>query len=454
MDAEKHPPKRHGPKGVLVKVQVQELTKIRFFAPASEKGYIQYLKISGYPTRVVRKPLEKMLFGPTQRDMYTIRQVTARVHGRKNPNENYECQELDSTTFELFKIARLNRDFGLDIKRNALAVLRKWLGVESAKKSKGKRTDVETRQTVIDLKQGDVAGGWGVTSQGPTCECRDIDSELSRFTCSSSAKDSLRQILDDEFGDEFDDRFEEHSDGHEKLSAQGLDIGASIHFSIHASKNQFCSFAHELLLMPNVRKGNAIVHYYLDLVEHRGFKLSVQLTTDMGNEVNEVHKIHEMLRDEVAPELVPPEYPHGVKRSSTNNTPIESFWRWLRDGRATAPKWCYRMTVYWLWVPLIQEGLDNFREYWNNHRLQKSRGKLNASGSSPLNMLINPTSVVATARDCSINVNPETVDRLREAYGGQVARDAAFRFVSREFQAHADAAYVHLGCPEITLLTA
>ncbi|KAJ6447620.1 hypothetical protein DFH09DRAFT_966116, partial [Mycena vulgaris] len=97
---------------------------------------------------------------------------------------------------------------------------------------------------------------------------------------------------------------------------------------------------------------------------------------------------------------------------------------------------------YWLWVPLIQEGLNNFREYWNNHRLQKSRGKLNASRFSPLNMLINPTSVVATARDCSINVNPEIVYRLREAYGGQEAREVAFWFVSRESQADADAVYV------------
>jgi hypothetical protein len=79
---------------------------------------------------------------------------------------------------------------------------------------------------------------------------------------------------------------------------------------------------------------------------------------------------------------------------------------------------------------------------------------LNASGSSPRNLLINPTSAVLTARDCSINVNPETVYRLREAYGGQEARDEAFRFVSREFEADADGVYVDLGCPEINLLTA
>ncbi|KAJ7499864.1 hypothetical protein FB451DRAFT_1385530 [Mycena latifolia] len=183
-----------------------------------------------------------------------------------------------------------------------------------------------------------------------------------------------------------------------------------------------------------------------------------------------VKLIFYLARDEVAPELVPPEYPHGVKQSSTNNTPIESLWRWLRDGDGHSTKLVlqegaatgiflpndeiHRQTFYWLFVPLIQEGLDNFREYWNAHTLQKSKGKKNAYGSSPQNMLINPTSIIATARDCSISVNPETVRRLREAYGGEEAREATFRFISREFQAEADGVYVDLGSPEIILPTA
>ncbi|KAJ7652422.1 hypothetical protein DFH06DRAFT_1331056 [Mycena polygramma] len=372
------------------------------------------------------------------------------------------------------QIVRLKHEFQLDIKRNTLCNLRKRLGVESVKKNKANRTETETRQAVIDLKQADVAGGWGVTQ---------VKGRLANAGI-LIPRDDLRQILHDEFGDEFENRFvgkkknlkhriplkaygpyhQEHCDGHEKLSEQGLDIGAGIHLPIYASKDQFTSFVHELRLMPNVRKENAIAHYYLDLVIKRGFIISMQLTTDMGSELKMIG------RDEVAPELVPPQYPHGVKQSSTNNTPIESFWRWLRDGDGHSTKITlqegaatgiflphddiHRQTFYWLWVPLIQGGLDRFREYWNNHRLQKSKGKLNASGSSPLNMLINPTSVVATALDCSIKVNPETVYRLQEAHGGQEARDEAFRFISREFEADADAVYVDMGCPELNLTTA
>jgi hypothetical protein len=74
----------------------------------------------------------------------------------------------------------------------------------------------------------------------------------------------------------------------------------------------------------------------------------MQLTTDKGKEVNEVAKIHAALRygyvafttfqlifftrDEVAPEFNPAQWPHIIQQSSTDNTPIEGFWRWMRDG--------------------------------------------------------------------------------------------------------------------------
>jgi hypothetical protein len=69
-------------------------------------------------------------------------------------------------------------------------------------------------------------------------------------------------------------------------------------------------------------------------------------------------------------------------------------------------------------------------------------------------MWLAPQSVQETARDCSITINMKTVHQLREELGGVEARDAAFRFVDPEFQADADEAYVELGCPDITLLSA
>lgn len=108
-------------------------------------------------------------------------------------------------------------------------------------------------------------------------------------------RDSLREILHNEFDEEFENRFvgkkkkakhrtplkafgpwhQEHSDGHEKLSEQGLDIGIGIHLPIYGSKDQWSSFVHALLLMPNVRNRTAIAHYYLDLVEARDCELYI-----------------------------------------------------------------------------------------------------------------------------------------------------------------------------------
>ncbi|KAJ6448389.1 hypothetical protein C8R45DRAFT_1133036 [Mycena sanguinolenta] len=353
---------------------------------------------------------------------------------------------------------------------------RDWIGMLNSTSS----IVILDLKLVIDLKQKDISGGWGVDQVRGRLANKNILIPRAR----------LREVLHDEFDEEFDNRFvgktkptnhrtplkalgpyhQEHSDGHEKLSQQGLDIGGGIHLPMYGSKDQFGAALHDLVLMPNVRNGIAIAHYYLDLIEKRGFMISLQLVTDMGTEVNEMHKIHVALRDEVAPEFVPPQWPHGVQESSTKNTPIEGLWRWLRDGEGHSVKMTIQegaatgiflphdaihvTTFYWLWVPLIQDGLDEFREYWNNHRLGKSKGKLNGSGASPYFMMNNPTSVVATARDCSVRVNPESVYRLREAYGGEEARDKAFRFVSREFVAEADAVYVDLGCPAITLRTA
>ncbi|KAJ7760923.1 hypothetical protein B0H16DRAFT_1255530, partial [Mycena metata] len=86
----------------------------------------------------------------------------------------------------------------------------------------------------------------------------------------------------------------------------------------------------------------------------------------------------------------------------------------------------------WLWVPIIQEGLDAYRTYWNNHKILKSAKKANASGSCPNNMFLNPTSIDILAKQCYINVNPDTVNELREVYGGQEARSKAYRWVSEE----------------------
>ncbi|KDR77948.1 hypothetical protein GALMADRAFT_94442 [Galerina marginata CBS 339.88] len=378
------------------------------------------------------------------------------------------------------QIARLQLDFGLSVARNKLFALRRKVGAPSVRKNKNDLSEPQRIQAVLDLKEDDLQGKWGVTA---------VKQRLANNGVWLT-RNNLRTILHDEFDHEFEGRFvgkqrskshrialfalgpwhQEHSDGHEKLSEQGLNIGSGIHLPIYANKDQFASWVHALILMPNVRDQIAIAHYYLDLVEGRDYKISLQITTDLGNEVNEMHKIHEALRAEAAPEFTVDEWPASKKLPSTKNTPIESFWRWQRNGEGHSVKEAillgsqagifspqdelHKNTFYWIWVPLVQSRLDDFRDYWNHHKLTGNKKKANPYGSSPKNMLLNPQSVRPTARDCSIRVNPETVHRMRESYGGQQAREKAYRFYSLEFEAEANGVYADLGLPRITLETA
>ncbi|KAJ7136217.1 hypothetical protein C8R46DRAFT_614344 [Mycena filopes] len=372
---------------------------------------------------------------------------------------------------------RLLSEFGLDIKKTALNKLRKGLNIPSVRKAAKSLHPTEIAQHVIDIKQNDALGLWGVNQVKGRLAMEDV----------LVPRDAVREALHANYDLEFDNRFvgkkkrqkhrtplnafgpwhQEHCDGHEKLGEQALDIGKGISLPIYGSKDQYSAWFHALVLMPNVRTKNAIAHYYLDLVEARNYRISLQLTTDMGSEVGDMLNIHERLRAHAAPDFVPPAFPFSVTLSSTDNTPIESFWRWLREGEGMSLRYTLEtgatmgsflpsdtlhvQTFYWIWVPFIQYRLDMFREYWNNHRIQRSKLKKNSSGHSPKTMMLNPKAGRITARDCSISVCPQLHNDLREIYGGVNARENAYRFVSQEFQSAADDVYWQMGRPEITL---
>jgi len=108
----------------------------------------------------------------------------------------------------------------------------------------------------------------------------------------------------------------------------------------------------------------------------------------------------------------------------------------------------------WIWPPLVQIRLDEFREYWNNHRLSYQKKKTLPSGTSPRHMWEVPEEVVASARNCFIRVDMDSVKQLREEFGGTEGRAEAFKFVDDEFAAEADEALGVLNFPLITLSSA
>lgn len=104
----------------------------------------------------------------------------------------------------------------------------------------------------------------------------------------TALRDETRQVLHDLYDEEFDARFvgskdaidrvplnclgtwhQLHGDGHEKLAAQALMMG-SVSLGIYALKDQFSTFVPIMRVIPNVRLGITIGHFYLDLIEENG----------------------------------------------------------------------------------------------------------------------------------------------------------------------------------------
>jgi hypothetical protein len=97
----------------------------------------------------------------------------------------------------------------------------------------------------------------------------------------------------------------------------------------------------------------------------------------------------------------------------------------------------------WLWPKFVQQELDSFRDRMNNHAVRSDRHKHLPSGVSPR---------VAYAlysnydgRQCLIPVDREVVKAMMDEIGEDV-----IRFVSREYEARAEAAFSTLGVSKLT----
>ena len=197
--------------------------------------------------------------------------------------------------------------------------------------------------------------------------------------------------------------------------------------------------------------------------------------------------LFDTFRHDAAPEISEDEFRSWVQVQSKHNTPIEGFWLWFREGeghnirkvildgahnfnsddrlhvcvlsaRQRGAKWtcshAHRDVFNWLWPPLLQERLDEYCKYWNNHTVRHQKEKDLPSGTSPNHIWTCPTDMRPTARDCRVNVHRDMIHELRAEIGGEEGRRQAYQFVTPEFQAVADAAYADLGYPRITLMSA
>jgi hypothetical protein len=92
---------------------------------------------------------------------------------------------------------------------------------------------------------------------------------------------------------------------------------------------------------------------------------------------------------------------------------------------------------YWLWPKILQIQLDNFVEYWNNHKIQKQKEKPNMSGHTPRHAFTVCDSLCTT--DCCISMTKDTIDALHVQI--PQSQDEVICWVSNDFNRAAGDAY-------------
>ncbi|KAJ7713315.1 hypothetical protein B0H14DRAFT_3099097 [Mycena olivaceomarginata] len=202
-----------------------------------------------------------------------------------------------------------------------------------------------------------------------------------------------------------------------ELSAQALQLG-ELSLPIYAYKDKWTNFLLMLHLIPNSQTATAIGNLFLDFVDKTGC-IPLQVTTDKGSEIG---------CEALAPGIDPLVYAVYMVLKSVHNTAIEGFWCWLRGKMGLKLKefiTCGKQDhvfdsnvafhvplFHWIFVPIIQEQLDEFRAWWNNHRVCLQRDKNMPSGHIPVLAVEYPDHLGGI--DCCIHVPKEAAIELHE----------------------------------------
>ncbi|KAJ7291675.1 hypothetical protein C8J57DRAFT_1588176 [Mycena rebaudengoi] len=356
----------------------------------------------------------------------------------------YAAQDLAADV----RIANLKSDLNYSIRHTKLKQLHKKFHIPSNRKP----PPVEVaRQAVIDKVQMDT-----LQNNGPNYFKTVLQQEGIMIP-----RDTVRKIMLEHFPLGFDNRFpgkkksaiprvglnsngpfhEVSSDGHEKLGKQALDM-----------------------VEPQLRLDIC----NLDFIETTG-AIPIQMTTDKGSEIGWQYAIQDALRHAFAPDIDPEIYPICRIIKSVHNTIIEAFWRWFKEKkglnlkaviligkveRIFSPNVEFHLQLfYWIFVPLLQAQLEEFRIWWNHHRVRSQKEKNMPSGHVPYDALDHPQNY--GGMDCRIPVPQAAVDDLRQMVTEDVGpRDAHLSWYSAEFHVLADQVYAEIGRPTLSVDTA
>lgn len=103
---------------------------------------------------------------------------------------------------------------------------------------------------------------------------------------------------------------------------------------------------------------------------------------------------------------------------------------------------------YFIFPPLVQKELDDFRKYWNYHKVRSQRDKQMAQNHIPIDAFEKPANY--GAMDCRIRIPKEMVQDLRTKLEEEVgSRSLHLEFLSAEAQCRISEIYKAIGSPAL-----
>jgi hypothetical protein len=102
---------------------------------------------------------------------------------------------------------------------------------------------------------------------------------------------------------------------------------------------------------------------------------------------------------------------------------------------------------------MVQGMLDEFKEYWNSHRIRRQPKKKAPTGVSPNALTRIPHRYDPNAINCAVSVDKAWVDQECERLGGLAERDRLFEWYPASFDSLATDVWDRIGRPQRTLET-
>ncbi|KAJ7721702.1 hypothetical protein B0H16DRAFT_1699548 [Mycena metata] len=247
-----------------------------------------------------------------------------------------------------------------------------------------------------------------------------------------------------------------HVDGHEKLGEKALRMGSGIGIDIYGMRDHVGKIL-QFNVVPNSRLSDAVGHLFLDMVS-KFQAISVQVTFDGGSELGWLAAFQTTLREVFAPDLSTDEWRPVVAVKSTSNITIDSMGEHFEQSLKKAvfisfQEICstgmFRSLFRWLWPKIVQIGLDEFVDYFNNKKTRRQRNRILPSGVAPNVVFDMPANY--GLKNLAIPVTQAALDELRGLI--DTPRKEAFRWVSDEFEAVATEVYIGIGSPKLEALS-